>query len=432
MTHRVNITIANQLLAMKIHRQSLLTCILAISGFILMPLLQTPCFGAASTVIVTAEGLADPEADMFQNDKGLLVDALLDDAKKQAIEKVVGMYVDSRSLVENYELVQDRVLTQTRGLIKSVISKTQPHLGDDGFMHMTIKAEVYSKKTEESLREMSGEQRVALIREYGNPRIGVKITVRDAQRGSKIGEQRSDIAENIVKAQIKDFGFRIWSDKSKGKGDFFISGEVKFKPVKLKLKTSGVEINRVTITSWTISCMDENSGEEIYFNNKLPKKRSWSSEDEAVAAVGEMIGQEFSKDFFQNQLLAKTQIYQVEIRDVGSYDFVELFKNELIGLRPVLNVELRSFEDKGSAFFEIEFSSSSMSFTDFLSSGILKPLNTKFGKPLLSLAEVRRQEVKIGFKSKGRVEKLYSQVKTKPPSSLAQAAPERINKVAAT
>ncbi|GAB4336101.1 MAG: hypothetical protein Kow0089_06130 [Desulfobulbaceae bacterium] len=435
---------------------TLILCILFVPVLLLSS--APSCLAAADTVIVTAEGLADPNADAFQRDKAILYDALLDDAKKQAIEKVVGIFVDSRSLVENYRLIEDNVLTQTRGFIKQILQKSDPWLGEDGFMHILIKAEVYTGRAENALREMSRLQRIKLIREAGNPRISVAITVRDAKRNSFTEPERSPVAENILKEHIASFGYRVWSEEvardrnlaqaeqslvageadqaayyaHRQGADFAIRGEVKFKPINLTLKTSGIEINKFTITSWTVKCIDTATGEELYFNNQIPARRSWNTEDEALQAIGQLIGEEFSKDFFEQHLLQRTRLYQLEVAGLPVYDAAVLFKKELIGLRPVLNVDMRSFDDLGGALYEVEFSGSELDFSEFLNSAVLTPLNYKFGKRAFSLVSVQKQQVKVRFEGYGRPAEIVSLFKEKPPSSLAVATPVRLNRIAAT
>ena len=436
-------------------------CLIMFSSVFMLSFLSLAvpsCHAVADTIIVSAEGLADPEADAYKRDKKILYDALLDDAKKQAIEKVVGIYVDSRSLVENYSLIDDKVLTQTRGLIKQILQKSDPWLGEDGFMHILIKAEVYTSKAENALREMSRMQRIRLIREAGNPRISVAIMVRDSKRDSFTKPERSPIAENILKEHITAFGYRVWSEevarernlanaeKSLVSGradqaasyalrqssDFAVRGEVKFKPINLKLKTSGIEINKFTITSWTVKCLDSATGEELYFNNKIPVRRSWNSEDEAVMAIGQLIGEEFSREFFEQQLLQRTRIYQLEVQGLPTYDAAILFKKELIGLRPILNVDLRSFDDLGGALYEVEFSGRELDFSEFLNSAVLTPLNYKFGKQVFSLVSVQNIQIKVLFQGFGRPAEIITLFKEKPPSSLATATPVRLNQIAAT
>ena len=413
---------------------------------------------AADTVIVTAEGLADPGADTYKRDKGLLYDALLDDAKRQAIEKVVGIYVEGSSLVENYSLIHDKVLSQTRGLIKTIHKKSEPWLGKDGFMHILIRAEVYSGQAQSALQEMSRAQRIDLIRDFGNPKIAVSVTIRDSKRGSNVKPERSQVAENILKEHLARFGYRVWSEevgkeldvasaeKSLIRGqadvatyyshkrgvDFVIRGEVKFKPISLRLKSSGIQINKFQLTSWTVKCIDNRSGEEVFFNNKVPTRMSWNTEDAALVAVGGLLSDEFTKDFFDSQMMQKSRIYQLEVQGLPSYDSGVLFKKELIGLRPILNVDFRSFESSTVANFEVEFTGSELKFPELLNKAILGSLNAKFRKNVFHLESVQGSIVKILFKGSRNAEKVRERFETGPPSSFASATPDRLAGIALT
>lgn len=428
----------------------LFSIIIQFSGFFI-----SPCLGE-NTVIVTAEGLADPNADTYRRDKGLMMDALLDDAKRQAIEKVVGIYVEGHSLVENYHLIQDRVLSKTKGLIKKIHKKSEPWLGEDGFIHILIRAEVYSAQAESALREMSRTERISLIRDFGNPRIAVSVMIRDSKRGSRVKPERSQVAENILKEQISQFGYRVWSEdagkeinianaeKSAIKGqsdlatyyshrrpsDFVIRGEAKFKPISLTLKASNIEINKFQLTSWTVKCLDNRSGEEIYFNNKIPTRMSWNTEDAALEAIGSLIGNEFTKDFFASHMVQNSRIYQLEVLGLPSYDTGVLFKKELIGLRPILNVDFRSFESSTGAIFEVEFSGNEVKFPELLNTSVISSLNAKFNKQIFHLDAVNGSIIKILFKGNLSDSKLIDTFQKRPPSSFASATPERLASIA--
>ncbi|MCK5228598.1 MAG: hypothetical protein KAK02_10340, partial [Desulfobulbaceae bacterium] len=265
-----------------------------------------------NTIIVSAEGLADPTADTYKRDKGLMIDALRADARRQAIEKAVGIYVESSTLVQNYVLINDKVMTKSKGLIKRIIKETSPQLGKDGLMHMFIKAEVVLSDIKEALKGMSKSSRLSLIREHGNPTISVAVVVRDAKRGSDVAPENSPIAENILKEHFSTFGYRVWSEDytkllnkeltgkttSRRVADFSVIGEAKFKQASVTLRASGLTLTKHVLTSWTVKSIDNHTGEEIYFNNKVPRNKSWADEDAALADIGKLIGNEFSQDFF--------------------------------------------------------------------------------------------------------------------------------------
>ncbi len=422
--------------------------LLSLLGFFSFPAL------AADTLTVTAEGLADPNAETYQRDKGLMIDDLRQDARRQVIEKAVGAFIDSSTLVENYVLLEDRVFSQSTGLIKRVIKESNPWLGEDGFMHMLIQAEVFVTGVEEALQEMSRSSRVGYIRQYGDPKISVAVFAQDAERGS--WESRSDIAENILKEHVAGFGYRVWSEEMTQKikaemresselenqvdttisvshlkeSDFSIYGKVKFDVRSVTLQASGVTVKKHIITSWTVKCVDNHTGEEIYFNNKVPRRHSWASEDEAVQDIGKLIGSEFSKDFFEQRLMSPSKVYELRVVGLPNYDVGVLFKKELIGLRPVIRVDFRNFTANGISFYEIEFAGNNNNFAELVNNVLIKPLNAKFGEKAFQLDSVEQGVVKVSFHGNKDLDRLLADFNSKPPAALAAATPERLRHIA--
>jgi len=395
-----------------------------------LALLLSPPPGRAQpeSIVVSAEGLADPEAETYQRDKGLLLDALREDARRQVVEKAVGTFVESATLVENYELIHDRVLTRSKGLIKRIVKESDPWLGEDGFMHLLLKAEVYLTSVRDAVESMSRAERLNLIQEHGNPRIAVSVSVRDAERGTNVPPERSAIAENVVKERISGFGYRVWSEREKGQGDedFEIHGEVKFMPRSVKLKASGLTLTKYVLTSWTVNCTASDTGEEIYFNTKVPKSKGWASEDEALEEIGRLIGQEFSRDFFEDHLMRPSRIFQLQVAGLPDYDTGLLLKKELIGLRPVLNVDLRDFDADGQSVYEVEFSGKRGNFVRIVNDTVVKPLNLKLEADVFRLTAARGDSVDLAFRPEGDVDEVVRKFEEMPPASLADAPAGRL------
>ena len=397
----------------------------------------------AETLIVTAEGLADPNAEMYKKDKGLMVEDLRRDAQRQAIEKAVGVYVESSTLVENYLLIEDKVLSKSKGLIKQILEQSPPRLGENGLMHMQIKAEVFIADVKTALQSLSRENRLSLIKEHGNPTISVAVVVRDAKRSSDDVPENSSIADNILKEHFVNFGYRVWSEaytqllqqdagaaKSNRKvADFSVIGEAKFKQTSINLKASGLQVTKHVLTSWTVKCINNHTGEEIYFNNKVPKNKAWADEDQALEDIGKLIGEEFSKDFFESQLLKPSQKYQIQLTGLPDYDTAMLFKDEFAGLRNILNAELINFETNGLSQFEVECTSSGGNFAQTINSTVLKPLNAKLDGPQLKLMSQHGNVVRIAVDAGSHPELLQQSMQNSLPASLATASPERINKL---
>jgi hypothetical protein len=409
-----------------------------------------------ATMVVTAEGIVDPEADTYRRDKGLMIDALREDARRQAIEKAVGTMVETSTLVQNYVLLQDRVFTRSRGLIKRIIKESEPWLGGDGFMHMMIRAEVYIGSIRDTLREMTRAERIALIKEYGNVTISVAITIRNAERGPNEFPERSPIAENIFKDRMSRFGYRVWSEEVANQlkvetmrraavdnsaettvsvaqqkaANFSVVGEAKFKKVQVDFNEANMTVTKYVLTSLTVKCVDNNTGEEIYFNNKVPRNRSWADEDRAIEDIGTIVADEFSREFFENHLMNPSRTYQVQVTGLPNYDAGVIFKREMIGLRPVLNVDFRNYDANGLSRFEVEFAGQRNQLLDMLNNTIIKPLNRILGEEAFSLMSAQGDVVRVAFQSSTKWEDVLSRFDTRPPASLVNAPPERIKAVA--
>ena len=380
------------------------------------------------TIIVSAEGLADPDADIYQKDRGLLLDDLRADARRQVIEKAVGTMVESSTLVENYALVEDRIMTKSHGLIKQVIKESSPWRGDDGFMHILLKAEVFLGQVRDSVKGLSRSGRVEMLKQHGNPRIEVEIHVRDAQRGENNASERSFIAENILKEHFNRFGYRVWSQGEQGGGsaDFAVQGEARFKQLSVRLRASGLVITKHVLTSWSVKCVNLHTGQEIYFNNQVPKNKSWADEDAALADIGAMVGQEFNRDFFAEHMMQPSKIFALNINGLPDYDVGLQVKKELIGLRHVLNVELREFNAEAQSLFEIDFSGSRDNFAAAVNTAIIEPLNKKLGYTAFRMLSARGEVVELGFNPELEREELDAAFTRTLPASLYNAAPGRI------
>jgi len=103
--------------------------------FLFVVAMALPAFAQESKT-VTAEGVAAIQG----NARDIARDAALEDAQKRAVEQAIGILIDSQTQVENYQLISDKILSQTKGYIKryNVTSETV----DSGLLRVRINAEV--------------------------------------------------------------------------------------------------------------------------------------------------------------------------------------------------------------------------------------------------------------------------------------------------
>ena len=158
---------------------------------------------------------------------------------------------------------------------------------------------------QKSLNQMSRDERIEFIRASGDPKISVRIAVRDADQPDA-PPQPSPVAENLLKERIKSFGFRTWSDDGtraadakQGAGLRGAGRSRRSRSCRRGSRPRASSSPSTRSTSWTVKCIDRATGEEIYFNTTLPKGvGSWASEGEAMKAIGTKIADEFSRNFF--------------------------------------------------------------------------------------------------------------------------------------
>ena len=231
-------------------------------------------------VVISAVGLVDATDARYQTDKALLTADLRADSRSQLVEKAVSMLVERKSLAKNYDVVRDKLLSRSGDFVTTVVRESAPETGKDGFASLTTEAVVNVKAVQKSLNEMSRNERVEFIRASGDPRVAVRIVTRDADRPDAPA-QPSPAAENILKDRIKSFGFRTWSEEAARDGksapDFVVEGEATIKRLSMKLEASGLVVTKYALNGWTIKCVDRATGEEIYYNTKIPTGQgSWA------------------------------------------------------------------------------------------------------------------------------------------------------------
>ena len=91
---------------------------------------------AQETKTVSAEGVASIQGGA----RDIARDAAIEDAQKRAVEQAIGILIDSQTQVENYQLISDKILSQTKGYIKryNVTGETV----DSDLLRVRINAEV--------------------------------------------------------------------------------------------------------------------------------------------------------------------------------------------------------------------------------------------------------------------------------------------------
>ena len=378
------------------------------------------------TMVISALGLVDPKDVRFSGDATAAQIESRADAMRQLVEKAVALYVDKDSLNKNYAVLNRKLLSQPSAFIKTVIQEGAASTGQDGLVQTEARAVVKVRDVQKSLNDLSKEERIEFIRNNGDPKVSLKITIRNADTTQPLSAERSMVAENVLKERIKSFGFRVWSADGEVKtgtkaqpSDFQIEGEVKVKVLSAKLPASGLTITKTALTSWTIKAIDKASGEEVYLNTVMPTDKSWATEDLALADIGKLVGDEFSKKFFLDHFNFSAQQVKLAITGLPDAQSARLLLRELRGFRQVLDAQLVS--DTGK--YQLQLAEGNAS--DLILEGVLKPLNTKLGQSCFALAGSSGTEVNVSFSGACAEAAVRAKLDTLPPAGLQNAAGTR-------
>ncbi len=144
----------------------------------------------------TVEGMGYGET------KELAVEA----AKRDAVERAVGLVIASETVVKNYALFSDVILTRSMGYVQSydVVQETHPAEGMVGIRIRAIVGDIL----DEVLRDRMAME--LLLSWMSKPRVLVAINE------ESLGESGSRIVENTVTEELLELGFNVIQGKDAG------------------------------------------------------------------------------------------------------------------------------------------------------------------------------------------------------------------------
>jgi len=377
------------------------------------------------TLVISALGLANPKDARFANAQDAQAESRTD-AMRQLVEKAVALYVDKDSITKNYAVLERKLLAQPGAYIKTVIQEGAPVAGPDGLVQTEARAVVKVRDVQKSLNQLSKEERIDFIRANGDPKVAIRISIRNADSAQPFPPDRSMVAENVLKDRIKSFGFRVWSaqgDAAVGANaqaaDFQIDGEVKLKTLSARLPSSGLTISKTALTSWTLKATDRVSGEEVYLNTVTPSGKSWATEDQALMEIGKLVGDEFSKNFFLEHFAYGAQNVSLQITGLPDAASGQWLLRELRSLRAVLDAQPGA--DTGAYLLRMADGNA----TDLLNDSVIKPLNAKLGQNCLGLAGAAGNAVQMAFAPACSADAAQGKWARLPPAGVQGASGER-------
>lgn len=142
---------------------------------------------------VTIEGYAAQRDDLIKARDEAVLDAI-----RRGVEQVLGGYIDSRTILHNFDLIEDSVLSQTRGYVSNY--SIEEERKDGNMLVVLVNMTVKEEDIEDDLQALQ-----LAIQQRGNPRVAVAIPEIDGN------DLRPSPVENKIIQKLSSNGFEIVS-----------------------------------------------------------------------------------------------------------------------------------------------------------------------------------------------------------------------------
>lgn len=153
-------------------------------------------------------------------------------AGRAAIEQVVGQLVDAETLVENDELVKDKILAYSAAVLDGVEAVGKPQKTEDGLFCVSVLARVRKTKIVERLK--TGNVPVKIGSEFSDVVDRVQ-SAKDREEGARAMLEKvfRGFPHNLVKAEpVRGRDGRLFEiDRSKGENEVVATVDVSIDPV---------------------------------------------------------------------------------------------------------------------------------------------------------------------------------------------------------
>ena len=175
---------------------------LAASGIIafLAIILLAPGVQAAGpeAQTVTADGVAE----VLSGKTDMARDVAIADALRRAVAQVTGTIVESSTLVQNFQLVTDKIYTQTKGYVRNyqIVSERQ----DNTLYKVTVKATVDTENLATDLQALG-----LLYQRMNKPRMMVIVTERHGGATATDSAGETEIVRLLIKKDEANVYFTV-------------------------------------------------------------------------------------------------------------------------------------------------------------------------------------------------------------------------------
>lgn len=152
-----------------------------------------PQSAQSQSTTVESQGVAA----IVQGNRDISRDKAIDDALRNAVEQATGSLIENEVLVENYQLLSDKIYSQSKGYVQTY--EVLDEKVDQGLYRVTIQATVASGDLKDDLRGLD-----LLMRRVRKPRVMVLF-----EESISEGVNSGRLAEDAISKVLLDNGFKL-------------------------------------------------------------------------------------------------------------------------------------------------------------------------------------------------------------------------------
>lgn len=349
----------------------------------------SPAFGQEESRTVSAEGVAVIQGDA----RDIARDAAIQDAQQRAVEQAIGILIDSQTQVENFQVISDNILSQTKGYIKRY--NVTGEFPEGNLLRVTITAEV-------ALGKLSGDLSAIgiLLGQVNKPRTMVLIAEQNIGKEviawwlGAVHGQSTDMAvtETVLMDVFNEKGFEM-IDHAVAAGNIKVTGAYKVENLSAaQARTLGNQADaEVVIVGKAVSRLAGNVGSLLSAQADVTARAVRTDNGQVLASVAShgaavhvsevTAGNEALKKAAADaaeQLIAK--ILATYAKEVGGTRSISLTvsgfrsKTEFVRFKDVLRNQVRGIKNlhergyaNGTARISVDSRNSTQSLSDELS-----------------------------------------------------------------
>jgi len=299
-------------------------------------------------------------AAVINNDLPAAQDEALEDAKRRAVEQVVGVFVEQETLVQQAMVVDDFIRTRAGGYVESYVLTKQPWVDEVGLCRVEITASVRPEIQGDLRREACAEDElVVVIPEFvdgeasAEPVVQNYIVTRLVEAGFRVKDatqleniKERDQALALAKGgagEAAEIGLRFLASVAiTGRAEANLVGSRAFGTS----YTAYTYRARATVRAVRTDTAEVLFNQDVFGENVMALDPQGAAQ-KALSAVLEEVG-EYALTKMQERMGTLKHQIEVDIDGVPSEAEFERFKNYLSLLRWVEQVEAAQFAPERS------------------------------------------------------------------------------------